>query len=90
MLLAADEAEAGDLIVVVDVGCTPQSPTCARADHLIKTATGESAREPHLKLATFFAASAFRRIDHLFADIRSNNDRKSYSLSRKLLGFDND
>ncbi len=59
--------------------------TCARADQLIKTNPGN--REP-LEVAQFFASSAFRRIDHLFADIRSNEDRKSYSLSRKILGFE--
>ena len=51
-------------------------------------ATGEEEKKELLKTARFFCACAKQRIDHLFADVASNNDRDSYSLARTLLGFD--
>ncbi len=61
------------------------SMTAARANFLVGACHTDDEKKELYQLAGFFCASSKDRIDHLFRDIKKNQDSRSYRLAKTLL-----
>jgi len=78
------EAKQAVLNRIVDIGTElfTMATTCSYAEHLIKN---EKGKDNALDLADLYCQTARKRIETFFRDTHNNYDRKSLSVSKKLL-----